>query len=73
MNQRKYRGVVDGQTRLGVQEIQQINPYQNSKFWEKQRGKSWTYGEAKSRLDGGKHLSKCKWLNLSILANLCLL
>ena len=57
-----------------------IKASESRKYWgevanmrEKQREKSWTQGEAKSRLDGGKHPSKCKWLNLSILANLFLL
>jgi hypothetical protein len=35
-------GRSSGQARFGVQEIQQINPTPNSKFWEKQRGKPWT-------------------------------
>jgi hypothetical protein len=30
-------------------------------------------GRSSSRFDGGKHPSKCKWFNLPILANLCLL
>ena len=30
------------------------------------KGESQLQGEAKSTLDGGKHPSKCKWLNLSI-------
>ena len=29
-------------------------------------------GEAKPSLDDGKHPSKCKWFNLSILANFML-
>ena len=29
-------------------------------------------GEAKPSLNGGKHPSECKWLNLSILANFML-
>ena len=43
------------------------------KFGEKQKGKSWIKGETKPTLDGGKHPSKCKWFNLLIFANLCLL
>jgi hypothetical protein len=44
-NQRNYganMGRSSGQASFGVQEIQQINPTPNLKFWEKQMGKSWT-------------------------------
>ena len=36
------------------------------------KGESWFQGEAKPSLDGGKHPSEYKWLNLSILANFML-
>ena len=38
--------------------------------WNK--GGSWFQGEAKPSLDDGKHPSKCKRFNLSILANFML-
>jgi hypothetical protein len=50
-------------------------PNTKLKFWEKYRGKNHALrGRSSPRLDGGgKHPSKCKWFNFSILANLCLL
>ena len=52
-----------------VEDVFQIG----EKYGKKQKGKSWIKGEAKPTLDGGKHPSKCKWFNLSIFPNLCLL
>jgi hypothetical protein len=37
-------GISSGQARFGVQEIQQINPTPNSKFWEKERGETMDLG-----------------------------
>ena len=37
------------------------------------RGNHSFRGRPESTLDGGKHPRKCKWFNLSIFANLCLL
>ena len=39
---------------------------------EEQKGESWFQGEAKPSLDGGKHPSECKWLNLSNFVNFML-
>ena len=42
-------------------------------IWGETKGEIMDLGGAKPTLDGGKRPSKCKWFNLLIFANLCLL
>jgi len=53
--------------------VNQVNLWEKLQTWGEVREISWISSEAKPTLDGGQHPSKCKWLNLSIHANLCLL
>ena len=53
-------------------QVDQVNVERRVANRRRNKGGSWFWGEAKPSLDDGKHPSKCKWLNLSILANFML-